>query len=365
MQESNLLINPNYTGVPQYRELSEYDNKSMNSLIDNIIFKSKDYLTGQQLKQLNDTLISVLNGYELLNVKTESEYKDWKTTNTELLNLFIQSKSIEGCSNRTIKYYDETINKFLEYICKGFNEITSDDIREYLYFKMEQDHISNSSADNIRRVLNACFTWLSNEGYITINPVIGVSKIRSKKKLKQPFTDLEVEKLRDVLIQNNNTIQGKRNLAIFELLLSSGMRIGECMNIMRNDVDWRNNSIIVLGKGAKERECYFNTKTKIRLQEYLDVRKDGNPYLFVASKKPYNQLGVNGVERMIRDIGIEAGVKAHPHKFRRTMATNLLKKGVPIEQVKVLLGHENIETTTIYALVDDNEVQFNHRRLMD
>ena len=365
MQESNLLINPNYTGVPQYRELSEHDNKSMNSLIDNIIFKSRDFLTGQQLNELNTILTSVLNKYELLHVKRESEYKDWKTENAELLKLYIQSKSVEGCSPRTIQYYNDSINKFLEYICKGFNEITSDDIREYLYFKMEQENISNSSADNIRRVLNTCFTWLSNEGYITINPVIGVAKIRSKKKLKEPFTDLEVEKLRDVLINKTDTFQGKRNLAIFELLLSSGIRVGECVNILRSDVDWRNNSIIVLGKGAKERESYFNTKTKKRLKEYLSIRNDDNPYLFVSSKKPYKQLSVNAVERMIRDIGIEAGVKAHPHKFRRTMATNLLKKGVPIEQVKVLLGHENIETTTIYALVDDNEVQFNHRRLMD
>ena len=364
----NALLNKDYNFVNSYQKMDNSTYNSMEILIDNIIYKSQQFCNPLELKELNNVLDDVMSKYELLKVTDNNIELNYKTENDELINKFLQAKSFEGCSPNTIRAYQSTIDKFLEWVDKRLNEISPEDVRAYLKYKMTVDNVSNSYADTILRYLRTCFKWLSDESYVYLNPTMSIPKIRSRKKLKEPFSDMELEVLREFFKTGYSRKEDcLRNTAIFELLLSSGIRIGEMVRLNKNDIDFNEKSFIVLGKGDKERKVYFNIKAKKALLEYLDIRKDNSDALFYSRSKHdgEHRLGVNGAERMIRLAGQKVGVKAHPHKFRRTFATNLLKKGVPLEQVQQLLGHDNMETTTIYAIVDDEQVQFNHRRLMD
>ena len=339
------------------------------TLTDNIITNVKTFIDGKALLKLNDTLLAVLKKYELV-ISDETEHEqDYITLNNDLLNKFLEAKKIEGCSPRTVDYYKLEDTKFFDWINKSIPNITTEDIRDYLSFNQKLKTISNRTLDNKRRVLNTTFQWFCDEGYIMINPMISIKKIRHKKTVNQPFTSDEIEKMRQILIR---PVKGKahnnirlRNIAIFELLISSGIRVNELVALNRSSINMNNNSMIVQGKGAKQREAYFNSKTKIALKNYLNSRSDNEVCLFYGKRKANNhRLTVNAVERMIRETGRKVHVHAHPHKFRKFFATNLLRKGVPLEQVKVLLGHSNIDTTMIYALTDNNEVKLNHKRLM-
>ena len=357
----------NYINVTHYQEMDNNYN-SLDILIDNIIYLCRDFMGGKDLVKLNNVLIESFENYELVNVEEDYVSVNYKEENALLLDKFLETKSLEGCTSNTIKGYDVQVSKFLEWINKSFREISSDDIRSYLKYKMTVDNCSNGYADTILRYLRSCFKWLADEGYLYSNPTTAIPKIKSKKSVKEPFTSMEIEKLREYFKTiPNREVEKLRDTAIFELLLSSGIRIGELTQLNKHDIDWRERSFVVLGKGEKERKCYFNVKAKKALQEYLSYRDDDLDPLFISSKKGPGdrRVTVNSVGRRIRDAGKRVGVHAHPHKFRRTFATDLLRKGVPLEQVQALLGHDNIETTTLYAIVDDEQVKFNHRRLMD
>ena len=236
--------------------------------------------------------------------------------------------------------------------------ITTEDLRNYLADYKNNSNSSKSTIDNIRRVLSSFFSWLEDEDYILKNPVRRIHKIKTKKVVKEIISDENFEILRD----NCNNI---RDLAMIELLASTGIRVGELVNLNIEDVLFNERECIVLGKGDSERVVYFDAKTKIHLQKYLESRKDKNPALFVSFKKPYKRLGINGVERRIRELGQGANIKkVHPHKFRRTMATNAIDKGMPIEQVQRLLGHVQIDTTMQYAMVNQNNVKISHRKFI-
>lgn len=368
MNYSSGSLDTNYGWINPYTEMNNSVYNSMDILVDNIIYKSHEFLNPVELEQLNIVLDQVMSKYELLKVKEDFTITDYKAENDELIDKFLQAKSFEGCSPRTIEQYQLRIDKFLEWVDKGLNEISPEDVRAYLKYKMTVDNVSNSTADTILRYLRTTFKWLSDESYVYLNPTISIPKIRSKKKLKEPFTDMEIEKLRDYFkTHGKRKIDCLRNTAIFELLLSSGIRVGELQQLNRKDLDFNERSFIVLGKGDKERKVYFNVKAKKALLEYLNAREDKNEAL-CYSIRPHNgehRLTVNAIGRFMRLAGKDLGFRVHPHKFRRTFATNLLRKGVPLEQVQSLLGHDNMETTTIYAVVDDEQVKFNHNRLMD
>lgn len=366
---TNLLINPNNAGIP-YQDMNVISKNTMQSLIDDIIFNARSYIDGKDLVTLNKVLEEVMNKYELIvNDDNPDDEENYTAENERLLAMFLKAKSLEGCSIRTIEAYEHQVDKFLDFIQKPLSKITAEEVRNYIYFKQNVDKVSNSYADTIRRYLNTTFQWLSDEGYIMDNPMITIKKIRSKKIVKKPYTPLEVEKLREYFLTHGNRITRLRNIAIFELLLSSGVRVNELCGLNRSNIDLEDCSMIVFGKGAKEREVYFNVKTQKALKDYIDNRLDSYPCLFKATRCVNNnndcRLTVNALERVIREAGKAVGVEAHPHKFRRTFATNLLSKGVPLEQVKTLLGHSNIETTTIYALVDEEQLNWNHKKLMD
>ena len=324
-------------------------------IINKIKSKMKLYLDENQLVILDDTLRNVLKDFDLVEAKCEFDVKQSQENSILLMN-FLASKHVEGCSERTIMYYHSTIDKMLNVVNKKIEFISTDDLRKYLADYKDNNNASKTTIDNVRRVLSSFFSWLEDEDYILKNPVRRIRKIKTKKVVKEVISDENFEILRD-------SCSNVRDLAMIELLASTGIRVGELVNLNIDDVLFNERECVVLGKGDSERIVYFDAKTKIHLLKYLENRTDNNPALFVSFKKPYKRLGINGVERRIRELGNGANIKkVHPHKFRRTMATNAIDKGMPIEQVQKLLGHVQIDTTMQYAMVNQSNVKISHRK---
>ena len=324
-------------------------------IINKIDSKMKLYLDENQLLILDETLRKILDDFDVVECETEMTVKESKENSALLIN-FLASKHIEGCSERTILYYRSTIEKMLETINKRIEYITTDDLRKYLTDYKNSTNASKTTVDNVRRVLSSFFSWLEDEDYILKNPIRRIRKIKTRKVVKEVLSDENFEVLRD----NCDNI---RDLSMIELLNSTGIRVGELVNLNIDDVLFNERECVVLGKGDSERTVYFDAKTKIHLLKYLETRDDDNPALFVSFKKPYERLGINGVERRIRELGNDSNIKkVHPHKFRRTMATNAIDKGMPIEQVQKLLGHVQIDTTMQYAMVNQSNVKRAHRK---
>lgn len=272
------------------------------------------------------------------------------------MNMFLSAKDIEGCSNRTIKYYKDIILKFIKNVDKPIKEITTDDIRLYLSKYKEESSCNSVTMDNIRRIFSSFFSWLEDEDYILKSPVRRIHRVKTATIVKETLTDENIENLRD-------ECSHVRELAIIELFISTGMRVGELVNLNIDDINFEDRSCIVLGKGNKQREVYFDARTKIHLQQYLNLRTDEENALFVSKIKPYHRITISAVESIIRNMGKKLNIKkVHPHKFRRTMATTAIDKGMPIEQVQKLLGHTKIDTTMHYAMVNQNNVKFSHRK---
>ena len=312
-------------------------------------------LDNAQMKKLHEVLQHVLRN------KTVTETDDSATAsvtfdNQELLNTFLSAKRVEGCSEKTLKYYKATIGRMTMMIDKDITHITTDDLRQYLADYQQLNDCSKANIDNIRRILSSFFAWLEDENYILKSPVRRIHKIKTTQTVKETYTDEALEMMRD-------SCKNLRDLAIIDLLASTGMRVGELVRLNISDIDFDNRECIVFGKGNKERPVYFDARTKIHLRNYLNNRSDDNPALFVSLLKPYNRLEISGVEIRIRKIGSELGIsKVHPHKFRRTLATKAIDKGMPIEQVQQLLGHAKIDTTMQYAMVSQQNVKMSHRK---
>lgn len=313
------------------------------------------YLDNAQMFQLQDVLARCLAHREVAE-SSDKDDAELDVDNEELVKLFIAAKKVEGCSDKTLRYYQTTLNKMLGAFDKHLTHVTTEDLRKYLSDYQEKRNCSKSNIDNIRRILSSFFAWLEEENYILKSPVRRIHKIRTAKIIKETYTDEALEQMRD-------NCTSLRDLAMIDLLASTGMRVGELIRLNRNDIDFENRECIVFGKGSKERPVYFDARTKIHLKNYLDSRSDENPALFVSLLKPYNRLQISGVEIRLRDMGRKLGIpKVHPHKFRRTLATRAIDKGMPIEQVQQLLGHSKIDTTMEYAMVDQNNVKNSHRK---
>lgn len=279
-------------------------------------------------------------------------------SNEDYLNMFLSAKDIEGCSSKTLKYYKDIILKFIKKIEKPIQEITTDDIRLYFSQYKSTNGCGLATMDNIRRVFSSFFAWLEDEDYIVKSPVRRIHRVKSTIAVKEAFSDENIEVLRD-------ECKSIRELAIIELLLSTGMRVGELVNLNIADMNFEDRSCIVLGKGNKQREVYFDAKTKLHLKQYLDSRKDDNEALFVSDIKPHQRLTISTIEYLVRTLGRSANIKkVHPHRFRRSCATMAIDKGMPIEQVKQLLGHTKIDTTMHYALVNQANVKHSHRKYL-
>ena len=269
---------------------------------------------------------------------------------------FITAKRIEGCSEKTLNYYQKTIQAMLSSIGRDANQVTTEDLRKYLTEYQVQRKSSKVTIDNIRRILSSFFSWLEDEDFILKSPVRRIHKVKTAKVVKDTYTDEALELMRD-------SCKNARDLAIIDLLASSGMRVGEMVTLNRDDIDFNERECVVIGKGNKERLVYFDARTKIHLQNYLNRRTDSNPALFVALKSPHERLKIGGVETLLRELGRRLNLpKVHPHKFRRTLATSAIDKGMPIEQVQQLLGHQKIDTTMHYAMVKQQNVKLAHRK---
>ena len=327
-----------------------------NDIILKITNDMKDNLTDYQLNKLKESLIINFKDVEFIIKTDETKKLEELEENKKLIDLFLSSKKIEGCSNRTIKYYEEIINKFIYEFDKSIKNIDTDNIRQYLSKYKELSNCSSITIDNLRRVLSSFFSWLEDEDYIIKSPVRRIHKIKTATIVKETLTDENIEKLRD-------ECENIRDLCLIELLISTGMRVGEIVNLNINDINFEERSCIVLGKGNKQREVYFDAKTKLHLQNYLSKREDINKALFVSMRRPHQRLSISGIELIVRNIGFNSKINnVHPHKFRRTLATMAIDKGMPVEQVQKLLGHVKIETTMHYAMVNQSNVKLSHRR---
>ena len=309
------------------------------------------YLNNAQLKQLQYVLEGVLSGIELSHSAGTA-----KTVKVDTVACFINAKRIEGCSEKTLSYYRQTIMSMLSGIDKEPQEIATEDLRKYLTEYQASRKSSKVTIDNIRRILSSYFSWLEDEDYILKSPVRRIHKVKTGTNIKETYTDEALELMRDSCTQI-------RDLAMIDMLASTGMRVGEMVLLNREDINFNERECVVFGKGNKQRIVYFDARTKIHLQNYLNSRNDENPALFVSLQKPYKRLQISGVEVRLRQYGKELGIpKVHPHKFRRTLATMAIDKGMPIEQLQQLLGHRRIDTTLQYAMVKQSNVKLAHRK---
>ena len=315
-----------------------------------------EFLDIEQLATLNGVLLQVVSNYTI--TSDEESQHDSSASNLRLLEIFLSAKQVEGCSIKTAKYYEVTIKQLFKKMPKKVVNYTTDDIRAYLAVYQRKHKSSKVTIDNIRRIFSSFFSWLEEEDYIIKSPVRRIHKVKTGAQVKEVLSDENLETLRD----NCTNI---RDLAIIDMLSSTGMRVGELVKLNREDVNFSERECIVFGKGNKERMVYFNARTKIHLQQYLASRKDRNKALFVSLAKPHLRLGISGVECRLRKIGRNCKIaRVHPHKFRRTLATMAIDKGMPVEQVQKLLGHVKIDTTMHYAMVNQTNVKLSHRKFL-
>lgn len=316
----------------------------LNQIIIAIQRDMADILNGEQMcvlaQVLNKNLSPII-----------PEENDGKAEKANLLAMFIAAKRVEGCSEKSIRYYESTIRNMLDEIGKPERQITTEDLRAYLDAYQRRGSVSRVTLDNVRRILSSFFSWLEDEEYIVKSPVRRIHKVKTGETVKETYSDESLELMRD-------HCDNARDLAMIDLLSSTGIRVGELVRLNRDDIDFENRECVVFGKGDKQRRVYFDARTKVHLQKYLAEREDSEEALFVSLQKPYPRLQISGVEIRLRKIGRELNLdKVHPHKFRRTLATMAIDKGMPIEQVQKLLGHQSIDTTLQYAMVNQSNVK--------
>ena len=321
------------------------------NLINDIEQAMLGVLNNEQMSQLRKVL-----DYTFRDVNVSSKNGEECGGNSELIGSFLSAKRVEGCSDKSMHYYRSTLNNTIKKIGKRIRHITTDDLRSYLNDYQQTSGATKVTVDNIRRILSSFFSWLEDEDYIVKSPVRRIHKVKVGKTVKETYSDEALEQMRD-------HCEGIRDLALIDLLASTGMRVGELVLLNRNDINFEERECVVFGKGSKERVVYFDARAKIHLQNYLQSRIDNNPALFASLKAPYNRLKIGGVEVRLRELGKRLNLpKVHPHKFRRTLATMAIDKGMPVEQLQRLLGHQRIDTTLQYAMVKQSNVKIAHRK---
>jgi len=316
------------------------------NLINQVLQAMSKTLGNQEIERLKDVLEITFSNVEIFE-KTESD----AAIDASIIKTFLSAKRVEGCSEKSMRYYESTIRNALTTVGKNVKDVSTDDLRQYLDEYQQRSGASRVTVDNIRRILSSFFAWLEEEFYIVKSPVRRIHKVKTGKVVKETHSDESCETTRD--------------LAMIDILASTGMRVGELVKLNRGDIDFQNRECIVTGKGNKQRIVYFDARTKIHLQNYLKERKDTNDALFVTLLAPFNRLQISGVEIRLRHIGKDLNMtKVHPHKFRRTLATMAIDKGMPIEQVQHLLGHQSLDTTLQYAMVNQANVKMSHRKFI-
>lgn len=323
-----------------------------NELITEVMRHMLPVLDNAQLKQLKQVMEQTLFHYEVSVAVTKPE----EDNSYDLIAMFIAAKRIEGCSEKTLKYYRTTIDSMVSSLGKNVRHILTEDLRIYLTNYQNRNHSSRVTIDNIRRILSSFFSWLEDEDYIVKSPVRRIHKVKTTSSIKETYSDEELEKMRD-------NCKELRDLAMIDMLASTGMRVGEMVLLNRDDINFVERECVVFGKGDKERVVYFDARTKLHLKEYINSRIDDNPAFFVTLRAPHKRIQIGGIEHRLREMGKRLNIpKVHPHKFRRTLATMAIDKGMPIEQLQRLLGHQRIDTTLQYAMVKQSNVKTAHRK---
>lgn len=321
-------------------------------LITEVMQEMLPYLDNAQMKHLREVMGQALFHYDVAEKREVPE----EDNSRQLIAMFISAKRVEGCSEKTLKYYQTTIDAMVSSLEKGVRHIQTEDLRTYLMSYQSRNDSSRVTIDNIRRILSSFFAWLEDEDYIIKSPVRRIHKVKTASSIKETYSDEDLEKMRD-------SCEELRDLAMIDMLASTGMRVGEMVLLNRDDIDFAERECIVFGKGDKERVVYFDARAKLHLQEYLDSRIDDNPALFVTLRAPHERLQIGGVELRFREMGKRLDIpKVHPHKFRRTLATMAIDKGMPIEQLQRLLGHQRVDTTLQYAMVKQSNVKLAHKK---
>ena len=308
------------------------------------------------LRRVKNALYMTLDKYEITQKCTEIRVVDnsWMDD----LQRFIERKRISGKSEKTLSRYEYVLKNALSYINKPVADITEADLNGYIEYYKTFHRVANVTLEGTRLCLSSFFTWLHEHEFVGKNPSRGIDPIKIPHIIKKAYSDEELEKIR----RSCKTIRDK---AIVEFLYATGVRISEMTALNRDDVSVVDKTIIVYGKGAKEREVYMTDISCMYLSQYLNSRDDDNIALFVSNKKPHGRLTAGAVRSMLKKIGMDTGVeKIHPHRFRRTCATNLLRKGMPIEEVAMILGHSKLDTTRVYICIDKDKVKSDHRRYM-
>lgn len=312
-----------------------------------ILNEMSECLSVPQMKKLQEVLLKHLS---------QNAAPTHAITNDKYLQMFLEAKKIEGCSERTLQYYRVTVNRLLSVLQSPIRKICTEDVRTYLAEYQKINNCSKVTVDNVRRNISSFFSWLEEEDYILKSPMRRIHKIKTKQPVKEVISDEAIERLRD-------GCKCQRDIAMIDLLYSTGMRVGELVNLNIADLNFEQRECVVFGKGDKERQVYFDAKAKLHLQTYINNRTDDNPALFVSLDAPHDRLKISGVEIRLRSLGRELSLnRIHPHKFRRTMATRAIDKGMPIEQVQKILGHSQIDTTMQYAIVNQNNVKTSHQK---
>ena len=321
-------------------------------LITEVMQHMLPHLDNAQMMQLKQAMEQVLYHYEVSDAVSKPEEDD----SNNLIAMFIAAKRIEGCSEKTLKYYQTTIDTMVLSLGKNVRHILTEDLREYLTEYQSRNQSSRVTIDNIRRILSSFFSWLEDEDHIIKSPVRRIHKVKTASSIKETYSDEDLEKMRD-------NCEELRDLAMIDMLASTGMRVGEMVLLNRSDINFAERECVVFGKGNKERIVYFNARAKLHIQEYLDSRTDDDPALFVSLRAPHKRIQIGGIEHRLREMGKRLNIpKVHPHKFRRTLATMAIDKGMPIEQLQRLLGHQRIDTTLQYAMVKQSNVKAAHKK---
>ena len=329
--------------------VSTKGNINMEERIVTILNEMSEFLSVPQMKKLQEVMLRTF---------AEKEQVRRQVDNSEYLKMFLDAKKVEGCSERTLQYYRVTIERMIKYTSVPVRKITTEDMRYYLSEYQKLNNCGKVTVDNVRRNISSFFSWLEEENHILKSPMKRIHKIKTNQQVKDIITDEEIEKLRDGCSCN-------RDLAMVDLLYSTGIRVGELVNLNIADIDFEAREGVVFGKGGKERKVYFDAKAKLHLQAYIEERNDDNPALFVTLDSPHDRLKISGVEIRMRELGRSINLmRIHPHKFRRTMATRAIDKGMPIEQVQRILGHSQIDTTMQYAMVNQSNVKTSHQRFI-
>lgn len=323
-------------------------------IINDVLQQMLPHLNNAQAEQLKKVLHFTLYNCEITETANASSQRP--EDNRRLTELFLSAKRIEGCSEKTLSYYKATIEIALREVGKNIKEIDTEDLRMFLTEYQAKKGSSKVTMDNIRRILSSFFSWLEDEDYILKSPVRRIHKVKTSSVIKETYTDEALEEMRD-------NCETARDLAMIDMLASTGMRVGEMVLLNREDINFNERECVVFGKGDKERVVYFDARAKIHLQNYLESRTDSNEALFVSLRSPYQRLTIGGIESRLREMGKRLDIpKVHPHKFRRTLATMAIDKGMPIEQLQQLLGHQRIDTTLKYAMVKQINVKIAHRK---